>query len=249
MNRKLSAAARREENWGWIMVAPTIIGLGVLNIWPFIQTIYTSFCEHLGFGRYKFIGLGNYAEMLGSTEFWKATWNTIFFCILTVPVGVALAQGVFTAIAQQNSIAFVMFTMAKGGSLPKFMAKMNKRTNSPLNAVIFIICLSVVLTLIFHFSGINMNTVAKISNFGALSTYTLLNLAVIMYCWVQLKQRKGAKNVFMHLIFPALGAAVCFAIMLSVGDVALTVGAIFILIGLAYYLVLTKLLHREINLG
>ena len=164
-------------------------------------------------------------------------------------VGVALAQGVFTAIAQQNSIAFVMFTMAKGGSLPKFMAKMNKRTNSPLNAVIFIICLSVVLTLIFHFSGINMNTVAKISNFGALSTYTLLNLAVIMYCWVQLKQRKGAKNVFMHLIFPALGAAVCFAIMLSVGDVALTVGAIFILIGLAYYLVLTKLLHREINLG
>lgn len=164
-------------------------------------------------------------------------------------VGVALAQGVFTAIAQQNSIAFVMFTMAKGGCLPKFMAKMNKRTNSPLNAVIFIICLSVVLTLLFHFSGINMNTVVKISNFGALSTYTLLNLSVIIFCWVQLKQRKGAKNVFMHLIFPALGAAVCFAIMLSVGDVALTVGAVFILIGLAYYLVLTKVMHREINLG
>ena len=30
---KLSAAARREENWGWFMVAPTIIGLFVLNIW------------------------------------------------------------------------------------------------------------------------------------------------------------------------------------------------------------------------
>ena len=104
MNRKLSAAARREENWGWIMVAPTIIGLGVLNIWPFIQTIYTSFCEHLGFGRYKFIGLGNYAEMLGSTEFWKATWNTIFFCILTVPVGVALA--LFVAILLNAKVKF-----------------------------------------------------------------------------------------------------------------------------------------------
>ena len=104
MNRKLSAAARREENWGWIMVAPTIIGLGVLNIWPFIQTIYTSFCEHLGFGRYKFIGLGNYAEMLGNTEFWKATWNTIFFCILTVPVGVALA--LFVAILLNAKVKF-----------------------------------------------------------------------------------------------------------------------------------------------
>lgn len=89
--RKLSASARREENWAWLMVAPTIIGLFVLNIWPFIQTIYTSFCEHLGFGHYKFIGLDNYVEMFQNPEFWKATWNTIYFCILTVPVGVALA--------------------------------------------------------------------------------------------------------------------------------------------------------------
>lgn len=88
---KLSPAARREENWAWIMVAPTIIGLVVLNIWPFIQTIYTSFCEHLGFGRYKFIGLGNYIEIFQTPEVWKATWNTILFCILTVPVGLFLS--------------------------------------------------------------------------------------------------------------------------------------------------------------
>ena len=164
-------------------------------------------------------------------------------------VGVALAQGVFTAIAQQNSIAFVMFTMANGGCLPKFMAKMNKRTNSPLNAVIFIIALSVVLTLLFHFSGIDMNTVVKISNFGALSTYVMLNVSVIVFCWFQLKQRKGAKSVFMHLVFPALGALVCFAILMSVGTVALVTGVVFILIGIAYYLVLTRVLHRQINLG
>ena len=91
MNRKLSPAARREENWGWIMVAPTIIGLVVLNLWPFVQTIYTSFCEHLGFGHYKFVGLANYAEIFQTPEFWKATWNTILFCILTVPVGLFLS--------------------------------------------------------------------------------------------------------------------------------------------------------------
>ena len=91
MNTKLSAAARREETWGWIMVAPTIVGLFILNIWPFIQTIYTSFCEHLGFGHYKFIGVQNYTEMFQTPEFWKATWNTVKFCILTVPVGVILA--------------------------------------------------------------------------------------------------------------------------------------------------------------
>ena len=88
---KLSVAARREENWGWIMVAPTIIGLIVLNLWPFVQTLYTSFCEHLGFGHYSFIGLANYVEIFQTPEFWKATWNTIYFCILTVPLGLFLS--------------------------------------------------------------------------------------------------------------------------------------------------------------
>ena len=101
---KLSAAARREENWGWFMVAPTIIGLFVLNIWPFLQTIYTSFCEHLGFGKYKFIGPQNYIDMFGNTEFWKATWNTVWFCVLTVPIGMVLA--LFVAMLLNAKIKF-----------------------------------------------------------------------------------------------------------------------------------------------
>ena len=101
---KLSAAARREENWGWIMVAPTIIGLFVLNIWPFLQTIYTSFCEHLGFGKYKFIGPQNYIDMFGNTEFWKATWNTVWFCVLTVPIGMVLA--LFVAMLLNTKVKF-----------------------------------------------------------------------------------------------------------------------------------------------
>ena len=104
MNKKLSAASRREENWGWIMVAPSIIGLLILNIWPFIQTIYTSFCEHEGFGHYKFIGLDNYITMFQTPEFWKATLNTVVFCILTVPVGIILA--LFVAIMLNAKVKF-----------------------------------------------------------------------------------------------------------------------------------------------
>ena len=88
---KLSAAAKREQNWAYIMVAPTIIGLLVLNLWPFVQTLYTSFCEHLGFGHYKFVGFQNYIDIFQRPEFWKATWNTIYFCILTVPIGLFLS--------------------------------------------------------------------------------------------------------------------------------------------------------------
>ncbi len=88
---KMSAAAKREQNWAYIMVAPTIIGLIVLNLWPFVQTLYTSFCEHLGFGHYKFVGLQNYIDIFQRPEFWRATWNTVYFCILTVPLGLFLS--------------------------------------------------------------------------------------------------------------------------------------------------------------
>lgn len=77
--------------WGLLLSAPTIIGLLVLNIWPFIQTVYLSFTNAKRFGSYHLIGLSNYTRMFGSSEFWQATWNSIYFCILTVPIGIALA--------------------------------------------------------------------------------------------------------------------------------------------------------------
>ena len=89
--KKTSKLALDGYVWGYLMVAPTIIGLIVLNIVPFFQTIYMSFSKSKDFGAYQFCGLENYVEMFKSPEFWKATWNSIYFCILTVPIGVFLA--------------------------------------------------------------------------------------------------------------------------------------------------------------
>lgn len=81
----------QDQMWGYLMIAPTIIGLLVLNVYPFLQTIYLSFTNAKVFGKFKFVGLSNYVKMFTSEEFLRATWNTILFCILTVPVGVMLA--------------------------------------------------------------------------------------------------------------------------------------------------------------
>lgn len=89
MNKKTRLG--QDHIWGYLLVAPTIIGLLVLNVYPFLQTIYLSFTNAKVFGTYKFMGLSNYTKMLTSGEFLRATWNTILFCILTVPLGVFLA--------------------------------------------------------------------------------------------------------------------------------------------------------------
>lgn len=80
-----------DMKWGYIMVAPTIIGLLILNVYPFIKTLVLSFSTTHPFGIYEVTGSGNYVQMFQNHEFWKATWNSIYFCILTVPVGVFLA--------------------------------------------------------------------------------------------------------------------------------------------------------------
>lgn len=91
MGNKTQHTSRSEMMWGYIMVAPTVIGLIVLNIYPFIDTIKLSFSKTLPFGLYELRGAENYVEMFASPEFWRANLNTLYFCILTVPLGMFLA--------------------------------------------------------------------------------------------------------------------------------------------------------------
>ena len=83
--------ARSESRWAYLMVAPTIIGLLVLNIYPLVDTIKLSFSKTLPFGLYELRGIQNYVQMFTSAEFWRANLNTIYFCILTVPLGIFLS--------------------------------------------------------------------------------------------------------------------------------------------------------------
>ena len=88
---KKKTGLNQDHFWGYLMIAPTIIGLLVLNVYPFINTIVLSFSSTKVFGGYEFVGLKNYKKMFSDGEFWRATLNTLWFCVLTVPLGVLLA--------------------------------------------------------------------------------------------------------------------------------------------------------------
>ena len=93
MNKNLTASkrAKSESMWAYIMVAPTVIGLLALNIYPFLDTIKLSFSKTRPFGLYELRGIQNYIQMFQSAEFWRANLNTLWFCVLTVPLGMLLA--------------------------------------------------------------------------------------------------------------------------------------------------------------
>lgn len=78
--------------WGYGFIAPTIIGLCVLNIFPAIQTFYLSFHKSGAFGKGdKFVGLKNYEKLLSDPQVWQATWNTLKYMLLVLPPTILIA--------------------------------------------------------------------------------------------------------------------------------------------------------------
>lgn len=82
----------KEMFWGWIFIAPTLIGLLVLNIIPIFQTIYESFFQTGAFGRGNtFVGFKNYIEMFSDNQVWKSLLNTIIYTLIEVPFSIIIA--------------------------------------------------------------------------------------------------------------------------------------------------------------
>lgn len=91
-SRKMTSWEKQQTKWGWIFIAPTMIGLIVLNIYPIIQTIIQSFCKTGDFGKGNiFIGLANYAQMGHDAEVWQSLLNTFKYAIIEVPLSVVLS--------------------------------------------------------------------------------------------------------------------------------------------------------------
>ena len=92
---------------------------------------------------------------------------------------------------------------------------------------------------------IGMEGLGKVVNFGALSTYFLLNLCVVVWFWFR---KKDHGNPVRFLVCPILGMIVVFALLLSLDVPAKIIGVVWIAIGIVYYLVMTHALHREITM-
>lgn len=77
----------------WIFVAPTIVILLAINIFPLIWTIYLSFTNY-AVNRpnrdVSFIGLRNYERILGDADTWATMQATAHFLIWTIVLQVLL---------------------------------------------------------------------------------------------------------------------------------------------------------------
>lgn len=80
--------------WGYLMIAPLGLGLGIFYLWPVLQTMYFSFTEWGAFGGQRWVGLENYAELVSDPEFGQTLLNSVLYTagvLISVPVSIAIA--------------------------------------------------------------------------------------------------------------------------------------------------------------
>jgi len=88
--------------WAALFLLPNLLGFLVFIFWPLIASFGLSFTSWDLLTPIKWIGLENYKTLISDQVFWKVLWNTIYFTVGNVPVGIILS--LFLAIALNQKI-------------------------------------------------------------------------------------------------------------------------------------------------
>ncbi|WP_265520381.1 carbohydrate ABC transporter permease [Oerskovia flava] len=99
LSRRRAALARP-----WLLLAPSLLVLAVLLLWPLIRVVLFSLQDYglreIVSGEPNWIGFANFAEILGSAQLWTIVLpNTIGFAVLAVAGTVAFGTAVAVLLA------------------------------------------------------------------------------------------------------------------------------------------------------
>ncbi len=84
----------RPEFWGFLFICPWLFGFLFLTAGPMLASLYLSF-QRYDLASSKFVGFENYRRLFTEDPlFWKSLKNTLFYAIVTVPLGIAGSLGI-----------------------------------------------------------------------------------------------------------------------------------------------------------
>ena len=92
--------AQKDAKLGLKLVAPAVIIIGSLIIYPIIYNIYLSFFDVTMIGDTKYIGLQNYKNVIFDISFWKSVLTTFLYVIATTVLTTLL--GLIVAMAMNK---------------------------------------------------------------------------------------------------------------------------------------------------
>ncbi|MFT4246824.1 MAG: sugar ABC transporter permease [Pseudomonas sp.] len=89
---------KRHSLAGWIFAGPALLVIGLFFGLPVASALALSITDFdlyalADSSHLRFVGLGNYLDLLQTPMFWKSLWNTTYFVIIGVPLSIGVSLG------------------------------------------------------------------------------------------------------------------------------------------------------------
>ena len=152
---------------------------------------------------------------------------------------ILLVAGLASALTGQAGASRLLYGMGRDGVLPRrIFAHLSPRFSTPTRSIYLMSILSLLVAMLTSFQ-----IAVELVNFGAFAGFVLVNLSVIRHFFIRLKQRRGLLFVT-NLVFPALGAAICTYLWISLSFNAKMAGLVWLVLGVIYLCILTRGFRR-----
>jgi multiple sugar transport system permease protein len=100
----------RDGFWAFLMLLPNVVGFLMFILIPVVATFIISFASWDLTDNFRFVGLDNYAELASDKTFHQVFWNTVYFTVVSVPIGIVIS--LFLAILLNQPLRFMRFYRA-----------------------------------------------------------------------------------------------------------------------------------------
>src|SRR5258707_5985067 len=86
---------------GLLFISPWIAGFFLFLVYPVLSNFYLGMTQYSGFGEPEWTGFQNYQQLVRDPLFWSSLYNTFYYVILAVPLGVVVAIALALAMNQK----------------------------------------------------------------------------------------------------------------------------------------------------
>lgn len=159
-------------------------------------------------------------------------------------IATAIAWGFANSLVAQAATSRLLYAMARDRQLPSFLAVVSKRHGVPVNATFVTAAVSLVVGLYMAARDDGITLLSTLVNFGALSAFLVLHLAVINH----FVRRQGSRDWLRHLVYPLIGFGILLFVVINAKVAAQVLAFVWLAIGVVILLVF-KFRNREPQLA
>ena len=147
---------------------------------------------------------------------------------------VMLLGGAVGSLAAQAALTRILYSMSRDKMMPAFMGKIHPKHKTPYVTVLLIA------VIIFVVSFVPPMQLVRFVNFGALSSFIMLNVAVFWFFFVRENRRHSFNDFIAFLIFPAIGMFILGYVWSGFDSPTLILGFSWLAVGFVFAAIKTK---------